>query len=615
MPAYTPASVALQGLRNGHRVFVGSGCAQPQHLVNVLADRVADLYDVEIVHILTIGKAPYGDPKFVGHVRHNAFFIGPNVREAVERGDADYTPANLSDIPRIFRSGQVRVDYALIQVSPPDRHGFCSLGVAVDVVRAAVESARVIVAQVNPRMPRTHGDALLRARDIHHMVLCEEPILELPPPPADEISMQIGRYCASLVEDGCTLQAGIGAIPNAALSLLKNRRDLGVHTEMMSDWVVDLIEAGAITGRRKSINANKVVTSFAMGTRRLYDYIDDNPFFEFRSSDYVNDPFVIAQHARMISINSALQVDLTGQVCADSIGTKFYSGIGGQVDFVRGATRSPGGKSIIALPATAMGGKISRIVPVLDEGAGVVTARADVHYVITEFGIAELRGQSVRERALSLIGISHPAFREGLLDAARKRRILPLNQSAPRSTKAYPVELEGKLPLKHGGEVFVRPLKPTDEDVLRDLFYSHSEDTVIQRYGQSLKRLPPEMLHRLVNLDFDRELALGAFQGDPPGMQLVGVARYSVPVGETIAESWVTVKNSMQGEGLGTSLYRRLCEVARQRGVKGFYGHILATNVRMLHLLHSLGLPMRSEPESGGHRVTVLFDEADATTS
>jgi acyl-CoA hydrolase len=342
----------------------------------------------------------------------------------VAAGRADYTPVFLSEIPRLFRSRRIDLDAALIQVAPPDEHGMCSLGVSVDVVKSAAESARTVIAQVNPLMPRTLGDSFIHVDRLAFLVDGPEPLLESVPAPPDEVCCRIGRHVAGLVEDGATLQLGIGGIPNAVLSYLGEKRDLGVHTEMFSDGLIELIERGVVTGARKALGQGKVVASFCMGTRRLYDYVHDNPVFEFRPVDYVNDPFVISQHERMTAVNSALEVDLTGQVCADSLGGRFYSGIGGQVDFIRGAARSLGGKPIIALPATARDGELSRIVPALKEGAGVVTTRGDVHYVVTEFGVADLWGRTVRERAHALIAVSHPQFREALLAEAQHRHLI-----------------------------------------------------------------------------------------------------------------------------------------------------------------------------------------------
>ncbi|HLY74615.1 MAG TPA: acetyl-CoA hydrolase/transferase C-terminal domain-containing protein, partial [Planctomycetota bacterium] len=408
------ARKALSTVRRGSRVFVGSGCAEPVLLVAALADR-DDLADVEVIHIMTVGQAPYARVAQTGRFRHNAFFIGSNVREAVAAGQADYTPVFLSEIPSLFRSRRLPLDVALISTTPPDSHGFCSLGVSVDVVKSAVEAAEVVIAEVNPTMPRTHGAGFLHVNEIDFFVANRTPILEIPIPESDVVSSKIGRFCADLIPHGATLQLGIGGIPNAVLAALGSKVDLGLHSEMISDGIIDLIESGVINGRQKTIHAGKAVTSFCMGSRRLYEYVNDNPFFEFLPTEYVNDPFVIARNDRMISVNSALQVDLTGQVCADSIGTRFYSGIGGQVDFIRGAARSKEGRSILALPSTAKGGTLSRIVPILTEGAGVVTTRGDVQTVVTEYGVAELRGRTVRERTLALISIAHPDFRGELL--------------------------------------------------------------------------------------------------------------------------------------------------------------------------------------------------------
>jgi len=425
------AGSALQRVRAGQRVFVGSGAAEPQLLVSALQERKSDLAGTEIVHIMTLGAAPYAGLQAGSSFRHNALFIGANVRAAVCAGRADYTPVFLSEIPRLFRSGRLPLDVALIQVSPPDAHGFCSYGVSVDVVKAAAESAGLVIAQVNPLMPRTLGDSFIHVDQIPHLIEGPEPLLESLPAAPDPVHREIGRHIASLIEDGSTLQLGIGAIPNAVLQYLGEKRNLGVHTEMFSDGVIDLIEAGVINGSAKRVEPGKVVSSFCMGSRRLYDYVDDNPRFEFRSVEFTNDPFVISQNDRMVAINSALEVDLTGQVCADSLGSKFYSGIGGQVDFIRGAARSHGGKPIIALPSTAHGGTISRIAPVLQEGAGVVTTRGDVHYVVTEYGVADLWGRTVRERALALIRIAHPDFRETLLAEAKRRHLLDADAEVP----------------------------------------------------------------------------------------------------------------------------------------------------------------------------------------
>ncbi|MFM8411727.1 MAG: acetyl-CoA hydrolase/transferase family protein, partial [Alphaproteobacteria bacterium] len=473
----TSATEAVKLVRSGDHVFIGSGCAEPQTLVATLSAR-PDENDVEILHILTLGVAPYADPRFPGRFRHNALFIGANVREAVQAGNADYTPVFLSEIPALFRSGRLPVDVALVQTSPPDEAGWVSLGISVDVVRSAVENADVVIAEVNPAMPRTHGDSFVHVRDVDAFVEVSTPMLELPPSEPDEACRRIAANLATLVPDEATLQLGIGEIPQALAPLLVGKRDLGIHTEMFSDGIVDLVESGTVTGACKTRGRGKVVTSFCMGTRRLYDYVHDNPLFEFRGVEYVNDPFVIAQHDRMVAINSALEIDLTGQVCADSIGQRFFSGIGGQVDFIRGASRSRGGRPIIALRSTARGGTVSRIVPVLSEGAGIVTSRGDVHYVVTEYGIANLYGRSVRERALALVSIAHPDFRAELLAAARERHyVAPSQADLSIGSMPYPAHVMVRETLRDGRPVVYRPLRPSDERALRDFFYSHSDET------------------------------------------------------------------------------------------------------------------------------------------
>jgi acyl-CoA hydrolase len=384
------------------------------------------LADNEIVHLLTLGEAPYVGPGLEQRFRHTAFFIGANVRAAVQEGRADYMPVFLSEIPALIRSRRVGIDVALIQVSPPDAHGYVSLGVAVDIVRAAVDSAGIVLAEVNPRMPRTHGDTFVHVDRIARLVAVDEPLPELAPPALDDVSREIGRYVASLVPDGATIQAGIGKIPCAVMAALTDRHDLGIHTEMFSDSMMDLMECGAVNGSRKSLLPGKAVTSFVMGSRKLYEWIHDNPAIELRPSEFTNDPMTIARHDDLVAINSAVAIDLTGQVAEDTVMGRFFSGIGGQVDFIRGAARSRGGKPILAFPSTTKGGSVSRVLPAFEEGAGIVTSRGDVHYVVTEYGIADLWGKSVRQRALGLIAIAHPDYRAELLGAAKQRRYLPL---------------------------------------------------------------------------------------------------------------------------------------------------------------------------------------------
>jgi 4-hydroxybutyrate CoA-transferase len=421
----TSAEEAVKAIASGNHVWIHGGCNNPIELIDALVKRAPELENVELIHILTFGRADYTDPKYAGSFRHRALFAGHNVRQAVAEGRADFIPVHLSMVQRLLTDGHIPVDVALIHISPPDEHGFCSFGVGVEVTKGAAERAKTVIALVNKQMPRALGDSFIHVSRLAHVVEVNRPVLELPQAPeVSDVARAIGHNIADLIEDGATLQMGIGEIPDAVLLYLKSKRHLGIHSEMFSDGVVELFESGVITNEQKTLHRGKIVATFVLGSQKTFNFIDNNPFCEFHPSDYVNDPFVISQNDRMVAINSALAVDITGQVCADSIGRTIYSGFGGQVDFIRGAARSKGGKPVIALPATAKQGTVSRIVDALAEGSGVVTTRADVHYVVTEFGTAALFGKSLRERAEALIGITHPDYREDLRAAARKRNLL-----------------------------------------------------------------------------------------------------------------------------------------------------------------------------------------------
>lgn len=420
------ASEAVMVIQSGDRVWVHSGCAAPQVLLDAMVARYEELLDVEVVHLLGLNEAAYVRPEMQGHFRHNAFFIGKNVRQSVSEGRADFTPIFLSDVPALLCRRQFPIDVALIQVSPPDEHGFCSFGVGVECTKVATDVAKVVIAQINPRMPRSLGDSFIHISQIDYCVEAETPLLELPQLDADETSgygsvyQRIGAHVAELVEDGSTLQLGIGRITDAVLPQLAGKKNLGVHSEMLSDGIIPLVEAGVITNKKKTLLPGKIVTSFVLGSTPLFEFIDDNPLLEFRPTAFTNDPFTIAQNAKMVSVNSALAIDLTGQVCADSIGQELYSGFGGHVDFLRGAARSEGGKPIIALPSTARDETLSRIVPHHAEGAGITASRGDIHYVVTEFGAVNLHGKTMRERAELLISIAHPVFRQELENFAKE---------------------------------------------------------------------------------------------------------------------------------------------------------------------------------------------------
>lgn len=418
------AEEAVSVVKSGDRVYISGNAATPYVLMKALAQRKDELFNVELVHVLLMGEDPLSKPEMEGHFRHNSLFVGPADRQAINEGRADYVPIFLHQIPELFYSGQMPIDVAMLHLSPPDEHGFMSFGVEVLASKAAAEKAKIVIAQVNDQMPRVLGDSFIHVSRVHKIVEVSEPLPELERAPMTEVELKIGQYIADLIEDGCTLQLGIGGIPDAVLAALKNKRELGIHTEMVSDGVMEAIEAGIITGSRKTLHPHKVIMTFVLGSKKLYDFVDNNPIFEAHPTDYTNHPFIVAQNEKMVAINSAIEVDITGQVCSDSIGTYIYSGFGGQVDFIRGAAHSKGGKPIIALPSTAKNGEVSRIVPYLKQGAGVVTTRADVRYVVTEYGVAYLYGKNLQERTKALINIAHPKFRADLIKEAKKRNLL-----------------------------------------------------------------------------------------------------------------------------------------------------------------------------------------------
>lgn len=598
----TPAA-AIAAIRPGRRILLGSGAAEPTVLVEALVRHGEHLADNELVHLLTLGPAPYVRKEYASRFRHVAFFIGANVREAVQAGLADFMPVFLSEIPRLIQSRRVPIDVALIQVSPPDAHGQVSLGVSVDVVRAAVASASLVIAEVNPRMPRTHGDSFVRVSDISLLVPVDKQILELPIEAPDAIALAIGEHVAGLVPHGATLQTGIGRIPSAILGALRNHHDLGIHTEMFSDAVIDLVEGGVITGKRKTLLPGKLVTSFVMGSQRLYDWVNDNPVVEMRPSDFTNDALVIARNERMIAINSALAVDLTGQVAADTVGGKFFSGIGGQVDFVRGAARSVGGKPVIALPSTARAGQISRIQCAFEAGAGVVTSRGDVHYVVTEFGVADLWGKSIRERSMALIDIAHPDHRAELLTQAKNKSYVFPEQRVPELfSRARPETTT----LPAGDVVHIRPLRVTDERVLQDLFYRLSDDSTYQRFLGHKRCYPHREVARYAEFS-DAENAALVATSNQDVEELLAMARYDVDPATHYAEVALVVRDEWQGRGLGTALFSRLVDLACQQGLKGFTAEVLSGNSRMLSLFKRSGMVVTDERQAGVHGLSMRF--------
>jgi acyl-CoA hydrolase/RimJ/RimL family protein N-acetyltransferase len=599
------APAAMRLIKSGNSIFIGTGCGQPQHLVDALVEHSAHVFDAHIVHLLTMGTAPYAKEKFREKFKMNSFFIADNVRDALKRGIGDYTPIFLSEIPHEFESGGIPIDVALIMVTPPDVNGLCSLGVSVDIVKSAAANAKYVVAQVNARMPRTFGDSFLHVNTIDMLVPHEEEVVEIPVPEPDETLRRIGQNIAKLVEDGSTIECGIGRIPQALAEFLKDKKDLGVHTEMFSDWIIELVECGAITCAKKSINRGKIVASFCMGSRRLYDYINNNPFFEFYPSEYVNDPYLISRHEKMAAINVGLEIDLTGQVCADSLGYQFYSGIGGQVDFIRGAARSRGGKAIIAMPSTARNNTISRIVPHLTEGAGVVTTRGDVHYVVTEYGVAYLHGKSIRERVLDLINVAHPKFRKELVQAAKIQKYVYEDQIELAWDKViYPEELERYATLNDGTQIFFRPVRPNDEPALAEMLYSLSTQSVRTRYMTHTMAFPHKDVQRLTNIDYHQDLAIVGVVPGISGEEIVAIAQYFLDPKTQAAEVAFLVQDEWQQKGMGTFLLDYITQIARQRGVKRFYAKVLPNNKPMLTIFHNSGYRVNTEFDGEVYSIT-----------
>ncbi|MBS3772764.1 MAG: GNAT family N-acetyltransferase [Candidatus Thermoplasmatota archaeon] len=603
----------FEHIHGGDKIFIGTGCGKPSYLVKELADYVENnpkaFADAEIFHVWTLGVAPYVKPKFEMNFRHNAFFIGDNTRGAVNKGLADYTPIFLSAVPDLFHRDVIPVDVALIQLSTPDEHGYMSYGISVDIVKSAVENADVVIAQVNENMPRVLGESFIHIEDVDYVIPYDEPLLEYETGEVDETTDAIGKNVARLVEDGATIQVGYGSIPDAIVASLENKQDLGVHTELLTDGVVELMKKGIVTNEQKSIHRGKAIASFCMGHRDTYAYLNNNPELEFRPIEYTNKPTVIAQNHKMTAINTALEIDLTGQVTAESLGHEFYSGIGGQADFMRGAALSDGGKNIIALPSTAKNGDVSRIVPFLKEGAGVTLTRGDVHYVVTEYGSAYLHGKNIRERAVALISIAHPRFREQLLEEAKKYNLVYQDQMMVTGQGGiYPVDLEKYVHLPDGARVLLRPIKPADEELLKDLFYNLSNETIYKRFMGVKHYLPRQQLHELANVDYSKNMAIVAVIGEEEKEELVGVGRWGLDEDTNSAEVAFVVRDDWQQQGVGTELLKYLTQIAKRRGLYGFTADVLVNNRGMLRLFEKMDFTMEKELKDGVYHIRMHFD-------
>jgi len=603
---------AFSHIRRGHRIFVGTGCGKPQYLVDEMVCYVKKhpkaFFDAEVLHIWTLGVAPYMGEEFKRNFRHNAFFISSNTRDEVNKGLADYTPIFFSQIPHLFYRRIVPIDVALVQVSPPDRFGYMSLGISVDVVRAAVDTAGCVICQINSHMPRVHGDSFVHIADVDFVIPHDEPLLEYKAEVPDEVANRIGKYVARLVEDGSTIQVGYGKVPNAVLANLKGKRHLGVHTEFLSDGIVELMRAGVVDNSQKTLDRHKTVAAFCMGRRDTYDFLADNPAVEFQPVQYTNDLMTIARQRKMTAINTALSIDLTGQATGESLGRFFYYGMGSQADFMRGAVLAPGGKSILVLKSTAKGGEVSRIVPLLPEGTGVTLTRSDVHYVVTEYGIAYLHGKNVRERAMELITVAHPKFRPWLLEEAKKLNLIYKDQVyVPGERGRYPEELETYRTTRAGLEITLRPVKLSDEPLLKDFFYSLSDQSIYKRFISTRKDMPHERLQKFVAIDYTREMTILALIGAPDHEVVIGVGQYWIDEDTHTAEVALAVRDDYQGKGVGTELLNYLTYIAKRRGLLGFTAEVLTTNQPMLRLFEKAGFTIKKRLEGDVYVLKMLF--------
>jgi acyl-CoA hydrolase/RimJ/RimL family protein N-acetyltransferase len=612
-PKLTSAQRAVSPIRAGSRIYIGTGCAAPRSLLAALETMQPRPADLEFVSFLTSSALPQVGGASRTHYGHRVFFVGSEMRGLAASGQLDYVPISLEEVPRLLTSGRLPIDVALLQVSPPDARGFVSLGISVDLAPAILSVARTAIAEVNPAMPRTHGESLVHLDRFDALVKVDAPVAEYVHPKIGEIAERVARYIASIIEDGSTLQIGLGRVPNGALRYLKDRRDLGIHSDVITDGVVDLIEAGVVTGRSKSDRRDRVVASYCLGTRRLYAFIDDNPGFEFLPIDQVCHPREVSNQSRMVSITQAFAIDLTGQICVDQFEGEFYGGVSTQVGFMQGAARSQDGKPIVCLSSTTDDGA-SRIKPLLEAGDGVGIARSDVHYVITEYGIAYLFGKSIRERALALIEVAHPRWREELLKAAKKLRYVRADQYLA-SQVAYSVDRERTVTLKNGSKAMIRPARASDAGALQGLFHRLSDEDVYTRFFRRVRALSYQELQTLCNVNHETDVAFLAVIGPRENEKIIGSACYFLNPTNNLAEVAFMVAPEFQGAGLGTALQACLQEYAMSRNVRGFVFEILPRNTSMLRLAaRAQGAVTTSRDEEVVH-VTALFSDTGSSRS
>lgn len=604
------AKQALAAIRPGSRIYLGTGCAAPRGLIATLETMEGGPADLEFVSFLTTLASPDKTVATAARYRHRSFFVGSDIRDLASAERLDYVPISLEEVPALLANGRLPIDVALLQVSPPDARGFVSLGVSVDLAPAVLGVARHVIAEINPAMPRTHGASFVHVDRFDAFVSVDTPVTEYRHPPAGGTADRVARYIAAIIEDGSTLQIGLGRVPNEALQHIKDRRDLGIHSDVVTDGIVDLVETGVVTGRRKSLHRDRIVTSYCLGTRRLYDFVHDNPRFDFQPIEEVCDLRWVAANHRMVSITQAFAMDLTGQVCVDQFEGQFYGGLSTQSAFIRGAARSTGGKPIVCL-ASRMENGASRIKPLLEAGDGVGIARSDVHYVVTEYGIAYLFGKSIRERALAMIEVAHPDHRDALVEAAKKLGYVPREQYLA-SHDAYPIQEERRMTLANGVEVLIRPAHAADADALRALFHLLSPDDVYTRFFRRVRSLSYQDLQTLCNVNHETQVAFLAVTGPRENEVVVASGCYFLNSTTNLAEVAYMVAPDCQGQGLGTALQTRLQDYAMARGVRGFIAEILANNERMVRLAANAPGVATTTREDDTVQVTILFGERGA---
>jgi acyl-CoA hydrolase len=602
-------------IRRGDRLFIGTGCGQPQYLIRALREHVKNhpkaFFDTEVLQVWTLGIAPYLETAFKHNFRLNSFFIGNDIRDLVNKGAVDYTPVFLSQVPEMFRRKVIPIDVALVQTSLPDKHGHLSLGINVEIVKAAVESADMIIVQINANMPRIYGQTFIHLDDVDFAVFHDEPLLEYLAESVDEVSKKIGRNVAHLINDGDTIQVGYGRLRNGILSQLGDKKHLGVHTEILSDGFVDLMKRGVVDNSRKTVDRGKTVASFCMGRESTYTYLHENPKIEFRSADYTNDPLTLSKLRNLCAINMVLQIDLTGQATSESMGTTHYSGIGGQADFMRGVMLAPGGKSILVLKSTTKSGSVSRIVPMLTEGSGVTLTRGDINYVVTEYGIAYLHGKNLRERSMSLIAIAHPEFRSWLVKEAKRLRYIYQDQEfIPGKAGEYPEHLETYRTTRKGLNIFLRPVRISDEPLLKDFFYALSDKSMYRRFFSARLDMHHEALQKFVVIDYTGEMGILAVIDGSGGEMVIGYGQYIIDPDTHTAEISFAVRDAFHRKGVAWEIVSYLTILAKQQGLTGLTASVLESNGPALALMDKIAGEVRKTFKDGAYDFHVSFGHA-----